>query len=145
MFVPHLGRQRIRMLVGALSRTWFRLEGLSNRQFPRRLVSLSSLPAKVFAHGSMTYRRQRPCLHGLVEHIPWMHRFRAMEAGLRADLWSHHNSVRILDHTLSPVFDPKSVQTMHLGTNLPAPESTIFWRHEVQLIHRARPDRRFRS
>jgi hypothetical protein len=58
------------------------------------------LPAEELTPGKMTYHLRRLRLHGLIERIPYSHRYRLTSFGLRVALFF----TRAYDHLLRPGF-----------------------------------------
>ena len=99
------GDSRAHALLGAL--TAFRLlpEGFRNRDLRPVVAPLIGLSPDEYGQGRMSYDLRRLRLRGLIERIPYTHRYRVTDEGLRVALCYHRTSARVLRPALSLVFD----------------------------------------
>ena len=61
--------------------------------------------------GRMTYDLRRLRLHGIIERVPYTHRYRVTPFGLRVSLFFTRTYARLLRQGLALTFDPDAMPT----------------------------------
>ena len=99
------GDPRVQALLAALLA--FRLcpEGFRNRDLRQMVAPLLGLPVDDYGRGRMTYDLRRLRLRGLIERVPYTHRYRVTDEGLRVALCYHRTHARVFRPALSLAFD----------------------------------------
>jgi len=92
----HFGDQRIQALWHAVLVFDLLLTGFSNCQLRARLAPLLDIPPDDLTPGKMTYQLRRLRLHGLIERIPHIHRYRLTSIGFRVTLFFTRTYDRVL-------------------------------------------------
>ena len=99
------GDQRAHALLAALLAFRLLPEGFRNRDLRPVVAPLIGLSPDEYGQGRMSYDLRRLRLRGLIERIPYTHRYRVTDDGLRVALCYHRTGARVLRPALSLAFD----------------------------------------
>ena len=99
------GDQRAHALLAALLAFRLLPEGFRNRDLRPVVAPLIGLSPDEYGQGRMSYDLRRLRLRGLIERIPYTHRYRVTDDGLRVALCYHRTGTRVLRPALSLAFD----------------------------------------
>ena len=99
------GDPRVQALLSALIAFRLLPEGFRNRDLRHIVAPLIGLSIEDYNRGRMTYDLRRLRLRDLIERIPYTHRYRVTDEGLRVALCYHRTYARVLRPALSIVFD----------------------------------------
>ena len=95
------------------------------------MAPLIGLSVEDYNRGRMTYDLRRLRLRGLIERIPYTHRYRVTDEGLRVALCYHRTHARVLRPVLSVAFDASR-------SNAPINRAISSFDHHIQRLWEGR-------
>ncbi len=119
------GDPRVQALLVALVSFRVLPDGFQNRQLREMVAPLLGLSVNEYNQGRMTYDLRRLRLRGLIERIPYSHRYTVTDAGLRAALCYHRTYARVLRPALSVAFDASAQSATRLNRAINAFDTEI--------------------
>ena len=99
------GDPRVQALLAALLSFRVLPEGFQNRDLRETVSPLIGLPVSEYSRGRMTYDLRRLRLHGLIESISGIKRYRVTHDGKRTALCNRRTYARALRPAISVAFD----------------------------------------
>jgi hypothetical protein len=120
------GDPRVMALLQAIILFGLLPQGFSNALLRGHVAELMNRQPEQYRQGQMTYDLRRLRLHGLIERIPFTHRYRVTPDGLRVSIFFTKVNSRVLRNDLAQMFEPATVTgTRSLGNAIRKVERII--------------------
>lgn len=99
------GDARVMALMQAIQMFCLLPEGFSNSMLREKIAPMMGLSPEQYSQGKMSYDLRRLKLHGLIERIPYTHRYQITQQGTRISIFYSKIYSRVIRGGLSQLFD----------------------------------------